>query len=1117
MTSSTTVSRPAPGTRPGRARVDDVTVVVLTHPHGPPLDDLLDALAGQRRRPQRLLVTGLDPEGEELARAHEHPLVARDRVPLLVRDPLPLDRHEVEAGEPALWRVVEDAREALPVHADHWIWLLQDDSLPEPGALEALVGAVRRNSRVGVVGPKLVRLDDPRLLVGVGHHLTVGGRAADLRQAALVDQGQLDRRQDVLGVPLAGSLVRSDLLTEAGGLDPAFGGDGVAGLDLGWRTHLLGQRVVVAPDAVVRQGDAGLGVVDPRRTRVRQRQLALSRGSVWSAPWRALGIALSSTLAALVLLLVKRPREAGDEWADVRAVLRPGRGLGARMRFRSRRTVRPRDLRGLFVPAASGWRSTLDTVGEAVDPRDRTARERALNQHRRSGGTDTGPVSEEFAELDAEGARRRLWSWPLALALLGAVALTGWRWRDLLPALAPHGPGVTGGELGSAHTGSAGLWRSALDGWRGDGLGHDRVAEPWLLPLSAVTRLVEAVGGPDFAPATAGVALGWLLVACVPAAVLTAYLALRRVSRRRWLRAGLALGWAGLAPLTAAVGEGRVGPAVVHVLAPLLLAGYAVSATRAGGVRRTAAVFATVIGVTLAVQWVPPVLVPATLGGLALLVLGRGSARWRGAALAVLPWTLLLPWLPAVVGAPVRLLGGAGATLAGPDFPSGPEAWQVLLLQTGPVDGASLAATPWVTWLTVPLWLAALGALLTRGRAVRRATVLVAAAVVLVGTAMLLPRLALGTLPPGHTEQGEVVTTWPGTMLSLAGAALLLAAGLGLDRLLRVAGRIHAQRRRRLEEGRSSTGATDAGHGAPVPSWLRGPGASAAAVGAVALVVLGALVPLGLTTVREALPLVAAADPLPAVAAEQARGPAAVRTLVLAPVEEGAADPAGEEAQTRSLDVDLRGDEPEPARILRDRAAELATGVPAAGRLADAASAVAGEAAPTEAVAALHDLAVGYVLVEADARHPLVTQVDSLPGLSRVSSPEGQVLWRMTDNDAARVRVAGPDGRTLQRLDVTGPHAAASGQVQDLPEGAALRVSEGQGWHRQATVHVDDRPVVIQPDGRVDLPTGTHQVDVAVRTPLLAWHVLALVLGVVIAFLALPFGRVEADREEEVR
>ena len=48
---------------------------------------------------------------------------------------------------------------------------------------------------MGVVGPKLVRADDPRLLVGVGHHVTPAGREVDLRRAALVDQGQ-----PVLGV-----------------------------------------------------------------------------------------------------------------------------------------------------------------------------------------------------------------------------------------------------------------------------------------------------------------------------------------------------------------------------------------------------------------------------------------------------------------------------------------------------------------------------------------------------------------------------------------------------------------------------------------------------------------------------------------------------------------------------------------------------------------------------------------------------------------------------------------------------------------------------------------------------------------------------------------------------
>jgi GT2 family glycosyltransferase len=1102
MTPPLTAARPVTGTRSGRARVHDVSVVLVTRPDGPPLDDLLDALAAQSLRPQRLLVTGLDPDGEELAEAREHPLVVSYRVPLLTRAPLGVTEEEARSGLLPVWRVVEDARQALPVHADHWLWFLSDDSLPEPGTLEGLLGAVRRNSRVGVVGPKLVRLDDPRLLVGVGHHLTVGGRAADTRQAALVDQGQLDLRQDVLGVPLAGSLVRSDVLSEAGGVDPAFGADGVVGLDLGWRSHLLGQRVVVAPDAVVRQGEAGLGVLDARRTRVRQRQLALARGSVWSAPWRGLAIALTSTLAALLLLLVKRPREAGDEWADVRAVLRPGRGLRARMRFRSRRAVRPRDLQGLFVPATSGWRSTLDTLGEALDPRGRAERERAqLSQARRS--SETGPVSEEFAELDAEGAVRRLWSWPLVLAVLLATAVTGWRWREHLPAVAPDGPGLAGGELGPAVTGSAGLWRSALDGWRGDGLGHAQVAEPWLVPLSLVARLVEAVPGTGFAPATAAVALGWLLLAAVPAAVVTAYLALRRVTRRRWLRAGLALGWAGLAPLTVAVGAGRVGPALVHVLAPLLLAGYAVAATRRGGARRTAAIFATVLGVTLAAQWVPLVLLPATLGGLALLVVGRSSARWRGVALAVLPWLLLLPWLPGLVSGPVRVLGGAGATVAGPAFPAGPAPWRLLLLEAGPQAAVSALSPAAVTvWLTVPLWLAAVGALVLAGRAGRRAAVLVAAAVGLVGLAMLAPRLALGVLPPGHVEQGQVVTAWPGTLLSLAGAALLLAAGLGLDRLLRLAGRRLAQRRARIEEG------TAAG------SRLV-PGAVTVAV---LLVVMAGAATLALTLSDDQAPgLAAAPDLLPAVAAEQARGPAALRTLVLAPADEEGGDAPEDQAPVRSVGVDLRGAEPEPARVLRDRAGELAAGVPAPGAVEEAAAALTGQGGPEAATEALQELAVGYVLVEADADHPVVTQVDRLPGLSRVSSPEGQVLWRLTANDAARVRVVGTEGETLQRLDVTGPHGAAAGTVRAVPAGAAVEVAEGPGWHRQASVHVDGSPAVVQADGRIALPQGTHEVEVGVRTPLLAWHVLALVLGAVIAFLALPFGRVEADLEEDAR
>ncbi|MFC6422035.1 glycosyltransferase [Ornithinimicrobium tianjinense] len=1069
-----------PPVPPTRARVEDVTVIVLTHPDGHPLDDLLDDLAAQSLRPQRVLVAGLDPQGGEAAQVARHALRTRHRVPVILRPALAPTGEEAARGEASPGRVLEDARSALPVHPGHWLWVLHDDSRPEPGALAALAGAVRRASRVAVVGPKLVRLDDPRMLVGVGLHLTAGGRPVDPRagDGALVDQGQLDQRQDVLGVPLTGALLRSDVLDEVGGVDRAFGDDGVDGLDVSWRSHLAGHRVVVATDAVVRQGDSGLGVRDPRLTRVRQRQVALARGSVLGSLGRRLGIVVTSVLAALVLLLVKRPHEAADELADLRAALSPARGWGARWRFRRRRSVRPSDLRGLFVPAAAGWRTTLDVLADALDPRARRGDERVA---RGPSGAESGPVSEEFAELGPGGDRRPRWSWPLAVALALATSLTLWQWQrpGLVGALSPRSSGVAGGELGPATTDAAGLWSSALDGWRGGGLGHSDLAEPWLLPAALVSRIVELAPGAA-GSATAGVGVAWLLALALPLSVVTAYLALRRVTRRPALRAALALGWAGLGPLPVAVGEGRVGPVVVHVLAPLLVAGYAVAASRSGGARRTAATFATVLAVVLAAQWVPLVLVPSTLAAVLLVVVGPAAVRRRGAVLAVLPWLLLLPWLPALWSDPVRLLGGAGATVAAEGASDAP-AWQLLLLRPGAeVDPATWGALP--LWCAVTLWTAALGALLLGGSSRRRAVALVSGALLALTLALAAPRLVLGALPQGYADAGAGVSAWSGTPLSLSSAALLLAAGLLLDRVLDK----DAAPARRL--GR-----------------LRRPAAAALVaivLGAGGVALLHTTLLTGVGTLQRAI------DPLPAVAAEQARGPAAQRTLILQP-----ATTTG--SGTLALDVDLLGAEPEPARILRDRARDLAVAVPGSPQVVDAVAALAGQGTPEEAAARLRGLGAAYVLLRSDDSHPVASLVDGLPGLTRVSSPPEQVLWRVAQPQVARVAAVGPDGQALHRLPVVGAHAAARGTLESLPEGARLVVAEGDGWARHAAVEVDGERVDVAGDGTVALPAGTHEVEVDVRAGLAPWHLVALVLAAVTAFLALPFGRPETEVEEQ--
>ena len=1074
MTSTaSSVAAAVPG---DRVPVDDVTVLILPASGPTDLDDVvavLDAVQGQKLTPLRVLVAGFDPDLEGAQRVLSHPLTTEQRVPLLLRRPL-------GEGTPR-WEVVEDARRGLPVQRGHWLWFLTADSRPTPEALRALTAAARRSSRVGVVGPKLVHADDPRLLLSLGHHLTVAGRAADTHRPGLVDQGQHDLRQDVLGVPLVGSLVDSSVLDAVGGMDRAFGEDGVDGLDLGWRSHLAGHRVVVAPDAVIRQGEEGLGVHDPRRTRVRQRQLALARGSLWSAPWRALGVALTSLLAALALLLVKRPAEAAGEWADVRAALSPVRGWGARARFARHRTVRPRDLTGLHSPASTGWRTTLETVGEALDPR---AARSSAQTGRQRGGTDTGPVSDDFAELGGRGRTRRI-SPPLLLAALVSVLVTAWWGRELAGALQLGGVGLVGPELGPATTDAHGLLSSALDGWRGGGLGHDRPAEPWLLPAAAATWVFSLL--PGAGATVAGPALAWMLALTAPLSVLTAYVGLRRATRGRWLRALLALGWSGLAPLTLALGDGRLGPALVHVLAPLLVAGLVVCAVPEGGVRRTAACFATVLGLALAALWVPALLVPTTVGGLLLLALGRGSARWRGAVLALLPWAFLLPWLPAVLADPVRLAGGAGATEALTSLPSPAPVWQTLLLQPGgPVDPGSLAAVP--MWLTAPLWLAALGALLLPGRAGRRAGVLVAVALLGLTGALVALRTGLGRLPVDDAQAGLVVTSWPGTMLSVSGAALLLATGILLDRLLPpTAGGTRDPRVDADPEAQSP--APRGWRWAPVVAVL------------VPMVALGAW---GVWPDQRPTALQVATDPLPAVAAEQSRGPAALRTLVLEPTGTDTSD---------VVRADLVGAEPEPARILRDRTATLAAPAPeGADEVVEAVELLVSGADPGEVSAAVTDLGAGYLLLRASAEHPLAAQIDRVSGLTRVSSPPEQVLWRRTDADTARVRVLDGEGAPIGSLTVTGAHGRAEGDLGGLPDATVLDVAEGEGWSQHARAIVDGEEVQVAQDGRIALPAQATQVEVELDRPGTPWHLGTLGLLLVVGFLALPVGRTEPGR-----
>ena len=137
------------------------------------------------------------------------------------------------------------------VEGDNGLFLfLHDDVCLASNAVSELVTELSR-SNAAVVGPKLVQWDDPSLLQHVGMGVDRCGEIDPIVLPGEKDQQQHDAVADVFCLPSACLLVRSDLFRTLGSFHPGitFGGEEI---DLCWRVHLTGGRVVVVPSAVSR-------------------------------------------------------------------------------------------------------------------------------------------------------------------------------------------------------------------------------------------------------------------------------------------------------------------------------------------------------------------------------------------------------------------------------------------------------------------------------------------------------------------------------------------------------------------------------------------------------------------------------------------------------------------------------------------------------------------------------------------------------------------------------------------------------------------------------------------------------------------------------------------------
>ncbi|MHA7271501.1 glycosyltransferase [Arthrobacter sp. HLT1-20] len=924
--------------------------------------------------------------------------------------------------------------------ADHeWIWLLQDDAAPAPDALQQLLEATERATSATVVGCKQLDWDNHRRLVDVGLHATRWFDRFSMMDLDEQDQGQYDHLTDVFAVNTAGMLVRRDVFEKLGGFDPALPGPG-DDLDFCARVRLAGDRVLVVPAArmfhVVHRPNGMGSAVAARKAAV---FLRLKHAPLWAVPVHAVGTFLAAIYWLMAGFVLKAPGHAVRLFvASCAGLLRPMTLKRSRAALAAQRR-KPRSVHKALMVEDRVARAHLKLLREAVAPEEFAA------PVEMSGPSRLEPTGETHQSGVTPLAHVKTAPIVSALALVALLTVL-----SLLALSRFLGvPALSGGALLPVSEQLGLVWRHATDWWVSLGSGMPGRGNPF----NFVLAMLGALGG------NASVSALWLVLLAIPLSGFTAWLAAGALTLHRWPRIVAGLAWAGAPALLVAMGQGRLGALVAHVLIPLVMLGLirAVGAAVSPVPRVDAAQFeelaaskpltkmgrpgvdgnsswtaAAAAGLVLAVVTAAsPTLFPVAAVGIlltAVLMGRRGKTIWW----ALLPSAAVyLPFVWSAWGNPRALLADPGLPV--PSTP-GP-LWQQLLgfpeqlaATEGALGIAGLSA-PWLLWIAaavigVPVVAAAVAALLLplRRSAMVRALWL---------TALLALAASYGAQLIAVAFDGvTLVTPFTGAAVSLAFFALLGAAVLGFDAVYgRAFDAAHRGNARNKGARLTAVILSVALVAAPVASlalWTaqqfsQQPGGPA---------LTGPFLLQGATT-----------GTIPATAADRGTGPEASRTIVLA-VQPG----GGVQAtlmQGAGTTLDSMSSIAVAARVNGAPGRESLRDVdPATAAFEDSVAAILSKTG-IDPGPGLVELGVGFVVLrQGDTAAELVAgELDAVPGLDTVGPTDSGWLWRVKPSYATpglsdvvnRVRLVDDKGQALAPVhsdgqNVNAPIAAGTGE-----------------------------------------------------------------------------------------
>ena len=546
--------------------------------------------------------------------------------------------------------------------ADHLL-IVHDDTALAPDAVAHLVDTaegIHGVERVGVVGPKVVDWDDPRVLREVGRSVDAFGHTYTPLQEGEWDQGQYDRVLEVLFVSSCAMLISREALQRTGPFDERYGGHH-DDLDFCWRARVAGFRVLMTPLAQARHRDAGARGERPERHRRRSSRYYAERSGlasmlkdygVLTLLWLLPLYAVAGIVRLFLLALARRFEDAYDllsAWGW-NLVHLPGT-IRRRVRAQSVRTVRDHQVRR-FMASAFRLPRWFERAEEILD--------------------------EQLEEGEEEQPRLRERAASLALAhpvLVGAtlsVALGALAVRHFV------GPEVLqGGALAVFPADPSGFWNELLSGTRTTILGGAQSASPALAPLGGLSWLVFG---------STALAQKVLLAALPPIAAGSMYRALSRQTQQPVAAVVGAVSY-GLSALAMwSFSEGRIPVFVMLAVLPTAWDRLDAAFSSEGPDRTIRTVVSLGVAAALGTVFFPGTLL--AIGPILVVMLLAARRRGRGLAIAVAgaitTAALVFPVLPSIVDAPAAELSSS----IGSD-----DVWSILRLAPGGGPGTWVLAS----------------------------------------------------------------------------------------------------------------------------------------------------------------------------------------------------------------------------------------------------------------------------------------------------------------------------------------------------------------------------------------------------------------------------------------